>query len=117
MGRLLFRSRVAEPPGPLSVILAKAAAHTARVGRAKAKPDRPSPSAISGMSKLRENSSRPPWASPVIWYAPPECGRKGGASTTKAGSRKGVQALSRSRSNISIRATPANPFLLETMAE
>ena len=63
-GRLVFRSSVAEPPGPVSVMLASAS-HAGRIGSTNAKEALPSSSATSGMANLNEKSVPPPAERPV----------------------------------------------------
>ena len=89
MGRSLSSSRLTEPPGPVSVMVARFPSHAGITGRTKANDELPSPSAVSGMVKLREKSSTLLAVRPVTTYSPAESGSAAGASTTKAGSRNG----------------------------
>ena len=59
IGRSLSLSRVTDPPGPVSVRLARTPSHDASAGRMKAKEELPSPSATFGIAKDREKSSVP----------------------------------------------------------
>ena len=90
IGRLLAPSKVNEPPGPVSVMLAKLSGQSGRTGRTKAKLELPSPSAVSGMAKRSEKSLLASAVRPVTANAPAESGSAGGASTTNAGFRNGT---------------------------
>ena len=59
MGRSVWRSSVAEPPGPDRVMVARLSCQSGCMGSAKAKLEAPSPWATSGMSKARVNNSAP----------------------------------------------------------
>ena len=61
MGMSLSPSSVTLPPGPDSVMVARLSSHPPRTGSAKAKPELPSPSAVTGMVKLKEKSSARMW--------------------------------------------------------
>ncbi len=87
-GSSVSRSRLAEPSGPCSVMLASSSVHV--TGRAKENPARSSSASVySAMAKDSEKSSAPPGSRPVSEYAPPAAGSVGGASMKKAGRRYG----------------------------
>ena len=92
MGRWLFSSSVADPPGPVSVTLARRPSQPGCTGSMKTKLELPSPSATTGISKSREKSAAPSLEWPATRYWPPAFGRVGGASITKMGSRKGTRS-------------------------
>lgn len=89
IARSLSPSSVKETSGPDSVMAARVLAHPRCTGSANANEELPSPSATSGIAKLKEKSAEPLTAFPVIWCSPEESGKAVGASATKAGSRNG----------------------------
>lgn len=87
MGMSLPLSSVTASPGPDIVTAARLLSHPLRTGSAKAKPELPSPSAVTGIAKLNEKSWAPDAVRPLIRYSPAESGSAGGASITNTGSR------------------------------
>jgi len=97
--------------------LRRRASQPGRTGSVQAKPPPPSPaSAISGMAKDSENSTRPPASRSPIVHGPSDSGSDGAASTTNAGSRRAPVESAPPHSLLLRRVGRSSAFLRGTWA-